>query len=78
MRDAWVDFKDVHDNRTTTLLKFVQAGVLVEVGRQLTVGDHDGNVCSATIVNINGPVVELAIDPETFNVDADVSAGAAT
>jgi hypothetical protein len=73
MRDAWVDFNDVHQNRTTTLLKLVEGGVVVEVGRQLVVGDHDGNVCRATVVGIKGEIVELAIDPESFQIDADVS-----
>jgi hypothetical protein len=60
MREAWVDFNDVHDNRTTTLLKLVEAGV-VEVGRHLTVGDHDGNVCRAIVVGIDGQIVQLRI-----------------
>jgi hypothetical protein len=73
MREAWVDFNDIHENRTTTLLKLVEGGVVVEVGRQLIVGDHDGNVCQATVVGINGEIVELAIDPDSFKIDADVS-----
>lgn len=66
MREAWVDFNDVHDGRTTTLRKFVETGVEVYVGRPLMVGDYDGNLCHSTVTDLDGDIVEVALDLETF------------
>lgn len=71
MRDAWVDFNDVHDHHTTTLLKFVEPGVEVRVGAALVVGDYDHNLCDATVTAIDGSMLHLDLDPDTFRSAQD-------
>lgn len=68
MRELWVDFNDV-DARglATTLASFAEDGVLLSVGQRLLVGDDDGHVCEASVVDM-GPdgSVTLALDLGTF------------
>lgn len=77
MRQAWVDFNDIHDGRATTLMKFVEDGVDVHVGGFLLVGDYDGNLCRATVTGIEGQIVQLSLDPNTFRASKSAVAASA-
>ncbi len=66
MRDAWVDFNDIHGRHTTTLLKLVKPGASLGVGATLVVGDYDHNLCDATVTAIDGSVVHLDLNLATF------------
>lgn len=66
-RDIWVDFNDVDSDRTAiTLLRFATNQDDIEVGRQVTAGDDEGNRCRATVVDRQGGIVKLALDLSTF------------
>lgn len=71
MRQVWVDFNDVDDRgQTTTLARFAEPGVHLDLGLQVVAGDDDGNVCDARVVDMgrDGSVV-LALDLGTFHAD---------
>lgn len=76
--DAWVDFNDVHDGQTTTLLKFVEAGVDIRPGSKLIVGDYDHNLCDATVRSVDGSVVHLDLDLDSFRTAPDRTAASKT
>lgn len=60
MRQLWVDFNDVDNSgRTTTLARFAEQDVVLDVGASIIVGDADGLLCDATVVSVgrDGTVV---------------------
>ena len=68
MRQLWVDFNDVDSHgQTTTLARFAEPGVTLSVGLHLLVGDDDGHICEAQVVDMSsdGSIV-LALDLGTF------------
>jgi hypothetical protein len=70
-RDLWADFNDLGDDlRIATLSEFATEGVHVSVGRRLVVGDDEGNRCEADVISIDGDVICLAVDGDSF-VTAD-------
>lgn len=65
----WVDFNDIDDQRRVSgLLKFAEDQSAVVVNARLQVGDDDGNVCMAQVLEIRpSGVVLLALEMDTFN-----------
>jgi hypothetical protein len=73
MRNAWVDFNNLDGLRTTTLRKFVEGGVSIDVGASLVVGDYEGTLCNATVTGLRGEIVDLALTPGTFKTNPVLS-----
>ena len=70
-RDLWADFNELGDDlRIATLREFASDGVRIAVGRRLVIGDDEGNVCKADVISIEGDVICLAVDGDSF-VTAD-------
>lgn len=66
--DIWVDFNEIdEDGVTTTLLEFVNSDAALEVGRELSAGDEDGNWCPARVEAVNDHVVTLRLDLERMH-----------
>lgn len=66
-RDLWVDFNDVGpDSRVHTLMKFASKNAQIAVGSTIIVGDNEGNRCQAQVIGLEGSIVELAVDGNTF------------
>jgi hypothetical protein len=68
MRQLWVDFNDIdEEGRTTTLARFASPEVALSSGLRLPVGDDDGNICDADVIEISPDgVVTLALDLDSF------------
>lgn len=65
--DIWVDFNDIEEgSRTCTLLKFADRASEVHMGATVRAIDDDGNTCLATVTNVDGASVELALDMSSF------------
>jgi hypothetical protein len=51
--ELWVDFNDLDAfGHTTTLASFAAPGVTLSVGQSVTVGDDDGNLCTADVIDL--------------------------
>jgi hypothetical protein len=73
MRDLWIDFNDVESgDEVETLLKFAEPGSLVAVGRTLVVGDDDGTICEAEVLDVRDGLVRLRLDRRTLTHHAAV------
>jgi hypothetical protein len=66
-RDLWIDFNDVEpDSRASTLIEYATEGSNIVVGARIVVGDDEGNLCDAQVIGLDGSVVELAVDGNSF------------
>lgn len=74
MRDIWVEFNSIDEDRTaTTLLRFAHDPSAVVEGASLLAGDDEGNVCRARVVEVrDNRFVKLALDLDTFEQCAAV------
>lgn len=57
--DMWVDFARVYDGMTYGDLRDGSAGVAVEAGRYLIVGDHDADPAVAQVIEVHPDGVVL-------------------
>ena len=66
--DVWVDYNDVDEQgRVMTLRRFFLSEVDVTVGRRVRTGDHEGNRCQGTVVEIQpSGVVAIELDQATL------------
>jgi hypothetical protein len=64
----WVDFGDVRDCHTWTLLKFAELAPEEEavVGEWAELWDHEGNTCYGIITRIEGQTIHLRLDWSTW------------
>ncbi len=64
----WVDFGDVRNCRTWTLLKFADfvPGEEATVGEWAELWDHEGNICYGMITQIEDQIVHLRLDWSTW------------
>lgn len=63
--EVWVDFNSAEDGVVTTLRRF--ASVTPVTGSVMTVGDREGNLCKATVVAVDGELIQLALHDGTFH-----------
>ncbi len=66
-RDLWIDFNDVgNDSRARSLMRYATRGAAITIGGRIIVGDDEGNRCEAVVLGIEGGMVDLAVDGNTF------------
>ncbi|MCU1490833.1 MAG: hypothetical protein JWM85_2238 [Acidimicrobiaceae bacterium] len=77
-RDLWVDFNDAdHQNRISTLLRFADVNRVFEIGESVVVGDDEGNFCHAVVEAIGERVIDLVLNPATFDAADQLPGNAA-
>lgn len=63
--DLWVDFNETDAvGHAFTLEKF--ARVSLSIGQDVLVGDHEGNTCRGTVLQMEDGIVALQLDLGTF------------
>lgn len=67
-RQVWVDFNERDDQgRALTLRRFAEPGVDLSAGARILAGDHEGNLCWASVYDVAmSGVVTLVLDTGTF------------
>ena len=63
--EAWVDFNEIDPYGNAYTLSKLATGDLY-VGRQLVVGDHEGNTCMGRVIEVSGTVATIQLDRSTF------------
>lgn len=66
--DVWVDYHDIDDEgRVLTLRRFFASPDVAALGRRVLTGDHEGNRCHGTVVDIDARgVVAIELDDATL------------
>jgi hypothetical protein len=80
IRDIWVDFNSIEEDRTaTTLLQHARDPGSLAIGVPVIAGDDEGNFCDAKVVDIkpNG-TVKLSLNTDTFRSSEECESAAAT
>ncbi len=67
-RDIWVDFNEVApDFKVYSRTEYLTEGHYANVGNLVVAGDYEGNRCQARVLSVQGDVVELQLDRDTFH-----------